>query len=42
MRPEILVLDEPMAFLDPKGRDDLQALLEGIHSDGHDDYCSYT
>lgn len=31
MRPEILVLDEPMAFLDPKGRDDLQALLEGIH-----------
>jgi cobalt ECF transporter T component CbiQ len=34
MQPEILVLDEPMAFLDPKGRDDLQALLEGIHSKG--------
>jgi cobalt ECF transporter T component CbiQ len=34
MRPEILVLDEPMAFLDPKGRDDLQALLEGIHMMG--------
>lgn len=34
MQPEILVLDEPMAFLDPKGRDDLQALLEGIHMMG--------
>ncbi len=34
MRPEILVLDEPMAFLDPKSRDDLQALLEGIHMMG--------
>ncbi|ANE48788.1 hypothetical protein SY83_07905 [Paenibacillus swuensis] len=31
MRPDIIVLDEPMAFLDPKGRDDLQSLLEAMH-----------
>lgn len=31
MRPDVLILDEPMAFLDPKGRDDLQALLESMH-----------
>jgi len=34
MKPEILVLDEPMAFLDPKSRDGLLALLEGIHRSG--------
>jgi cobalt ECF transporter T component CbiQ len=31
MRPEIIILDEPMAFLDPKSRDDLHALLETMH-----------
>lgn len=32
MRP--IILDEPMAFLDPKSRDDLQALLESMHIGG--------
>jgi len=31
MRPDIVILDEPMAFLDPKGRDELQSLLEAMH-----------
>ncbi len=31
MQPEIMILDEPMAFLDPKGQDDLQTLLESLH-----------
>jgi energy-coupling factor transporter ATP-binding protein EcfA2 len=31
MRPEMIILDEPMAFLDPKSRDDLQSLLESMH-----------
>jgi cobalt ECF transporter T component CbiQ len=31
MRPEFIILDEPMSFLDPKGRDELQALLESMH-----------
>ena len=31
MQPEVIIMDEPMAFLDPKGRDDLQALLESLH-----------
>ncbi|WP_199613973.1 cobalt ECF transporter T component CbiQ [Paenibacillus alkalitolerans] len=31
IQPEIIVLDEPMAFLDPRGRDDLQALLDSMH-----------
>ncbi|MFD2610916.1 cobalt ECF transporter T component CbiQ [Paenibacillus gansuensis] len=31
MKPTIVVLDEPMAFLDPKGRDDLQSMLEAMH-----------
>jgi cobalt transport protein ATP-binding subunit len=34
MQPEIIVLDEPMAFLDPKGRDELQSLLEAMHQMG--------
>ncbi|EFM10906.1 cobalt ABC transporter, ATPase subunit [Paenibacillus curdlanolyticus YK9] len=34
MRPEVVILDEPMAFLDPKSRDDLQALLERMHESG--------
>lgn len=31
MQPEVMILDEPMAFLDPKGKDDLQTLLESLH-----------
>ncbi|MGO4539318.1 cobalt ECF transporter T component CbiQ [Paenibacillus sp. 2TAB19] len=34
MEPDIIVLDEPMAFLDPKSRDDLQGLLEAMHETG--------
>jgi cobalt ECF transporter T component CbiQ len=34
MRPELIILDEPMSFLDPKGRDELQALLENMHLTG--------
>ncbi|MBW7477404.1 cobalt ECF transporter T component CbiQ [Paenibacillus oenotherae] len=34
MRPEIIILDEPMAFLDPKSRDDLQAMLDELHGLG--------
>ncbi|MDO4165768.1 MAG: energy-coupling factor transporter ATPase [Eubacteriales bacterium] len=31
MEPEILILDEPMAGLDPAGRDEILELLAGIH-----------
>lgn len=31
MQPEIVVLDEPMAYLDPQGQDDITSLLEGLH-----------
>ncbi|MGM0884814.1 MAG: cobalt ECF transporter T component CbiQ [Bacillota bacterium] len=34
MEPEVIILDEPMAFLDPKSRDDLQTLLESLHQAG--------
>ncbi|WP_372631853.1 cobalt ECF transporter T component CbiQ [Cohnella sp.] len=34
MRPDLIILDEPMSFLDPKGRDELQALLEKMASAG--------
>lgn len=34
MEPDIIVLDEPMAFLDPKSRDGLQELLEEMHKTG--------
>ncbi|GMK41638.1 hypothetical protein PCCS19_46950 [Paenibacillus sp. CCS19] len=34
MKPDVIVLDEPMAFLDPKSRDQLQELLETMHGNG--------
>ena len=33
MQPKYLVLDEPMAGLDPKGREDILSLLETLRSD---------
>lgn len=34
MDPEIIVLDEPVAYLDPKGKDDLFKILDDLHSKG--------
>ena len=34
MEPSVLVLDEPTAGLDPRGRRDLRAILEDIHAHG--------
>lgn len=31
MRPEVLILDEPTAGLDPKGRDSILTMLEDLH-----------
>ncbi len=31
MRPEVLILDEPTAGLDPRGRDSILAMLEELH-----------
>lgn len=31
MRPSILILDEPTAGLDPKGREDIFSLIKGLH-----------
>ena len=34
MQPEILILDEPVAGLDPVGRKELLAMLSALHSEG--------
>lgn len=34
MQPEILVLDEPMAGLDPRGRKNIMAFIESLHAEG--------
>ncbi|MBM7542364.1 cobalt/nickel transport system ATP-binding protein [Amphibacillus cookii] len=31
MRPDIIILDEPMAFLDPVGQDQIAGLLQGLN-----------
>ncbi|MBM4765220.1 ATP-binding cassette domain-containing protein [Bacillus sp. B15-48] len=31
MRPDIIILDEPMSYLDPAGQDDVAGLLNGLH-----------
>ena len=34
MKPGTLILDEPTAGLDPRGRDEIMALMRGIHERG--------
>jgi energy-coupling factor transport system ATP-binding protein len=34
MRPRVLVLDEPMAGLDPRGKEELQVRIEALHGQG--------
>ncbi len=34
MSPSVIVLDEPMAYLDPRGKDNLLAILTRLHRDG--------
>jgi energy-coupling factor transport system ATP-binding protein len=34
MTPDVLVLDEPMAGLDPRGRDQLRAIIRNINATG--------
>ena len=34
MRPSVLVLDEPIAGLDPRGRDELTAIIRELHAAG--------
>lgn len=34
MQPEIIVLDEPMAYLDPRGKDELASMLQVLHEWG--------
>ena len=35
MKPEVLVLDEPTAGLDPKGRDEIFDQIAGMHEENH-------
>ena len=35
MRPEVLILDEPTAGLDPKGRDEILDEISALHKEKH-------
>ena len=35
MEPDLLILDEPTAGLDPKGRDEILDMVAGMHADKH-------
>lgn len=35
MKPEVLVLDEPTAALDPRGRDEIFAILDNLHKNSN-------
>lgn len=35
MKPEVLILDEPTAGLDPKGRDEILSLIKKLHDENH-------
>ncbi len=35
MKPEVLILDEPTAGLDPKGRDEILGLIKKLHDENH-------
>jgi len=35
MRPSVLILDEPTAGLDPRGRDQILSMLEQLHAEQH-------
>jgi energy-coupling factor transport system ATP-binding protein len=35
MKPSVLILDEPTAGLDPKGRDKILTMLEDLHARGN-------
>ena len=40
MRPEVLILDEPTAGLDPKGRDDILEQISKLHERRRNDNCA--
>ena len=35
MKPEVLILDEPTAGLDPKGRDEILGQIKKLHEEGN-------
>ena len=40
MRPDVLILDEPTAGLDPRGRDEILGQLEKLHDEAGTDGSS--
>jgi len=40
MKPEVLILDEPTAGLDPRGRDEIFSQIKALHKKIRDDYNS--
>ncbi len=41
MHPKVLVLDEPTAGLDPKGRDEILDQVAQLHKDRNDEYSGF-